>query len=200
MPCALAGAMSLSRRSPTKMQASAGTSRVAREEVRDPCPLQPLPVRADGAEQQSLPCSRSSRPSIPGPQLEGIEVAGHRFDPLAHARHRDRLAAAQRLDHVAAGVCCEGRDRLVRRGLDHGLVDPHPFHAAGRGDRAVDRHLPGKLEIDRAADVEQDGAIAHVRPDSSGSRLAPEPDRAAGGRPVPSAASFLRSASWHFAW
>ena len=39
--------------------------------------------------------------------------------PLAHALDRSRIAAAQRLDHVAVGVRREGRDRALRRLLDH---------------------------------------------------------------------------------
>ena len=53
----------------------------------------------------------------------------------------------------------EGKYGTLRRLLDHGFVDAHALESAGQGNRAVDRHLPGELEIERAADVEEDGTI-----------------------------------------
>ena len=92
-----------------------------------------------------------------GPQLEDIEVGDHRMDPLAHPLDGARVAA-QRLDHVGMGVGRERLDRLLRCLVDRGLVEPDALHAAGRGDRAFDGDLVGKLDVDRAADIEQDGA------------------------------------------
>ena len=74
-------------------------------------------------------------------------------------RSTSRIAAAKRLDHVGVGVGCEGRDRRFGRLVDHRLVDANALQAAGRGDGAVDRDLPGELHVDGAADVEEDGAI-----------------------------------------
>ena len=92
-----------------------------------------------------------------GPKLEHIEVGDHRLDPLAHPLDGARVAA-QRLDHVGVGVRCERLDRALRGLVDGGLVEPDALHAAGRGDRAFDRNLVGKLHVDRPADIEQDGA------------------------------------------
>ena len=96
-----------------------------------------------------------------GPQLEDVEIARHGAHALADAVDRARIAAAQRLDHVAIGVGREGRDRCLRRLVDHRLVDADAFQPAGRGDGAVDRDFPGELQVDGAADVEQDCAIGH---------------------------------------
>ena len=79
---------------------------------------------------------------------------------MTDARHRRRFAAAQRLDHVSLDVRREGRDRPVRSLLDRRLVDPQALKPAGRGDGAVQRHFAREFEVDRAADVEQDGAVA----------------------------------------
>jgi hypothetical protein len=64
------------------------------------------------------------------------------------------IAAAQYLDHVDGGIGREGCHRLFGGLLHHRRIDPNAFHAAGRRDGPVDRHLPGELQVDRAADVE----------------------------------------------
>ena len=97
-----------------------------------------------------------------GPQLEDVEIARHGAHALADAVDRPRIAAAQRLDHMEIGVGREGRDRRLRRLVDHRLVDANALQSAGRGDGAVDRDLPGELHVDGAADVEQDCAIGHL--------------------------------------
>jgi hypothetical protein len=93
----------------------------------------------------------------PRSQLEDVEVGDHRLDALAHALDGARVAA-QRLDHVGVGVRCERLDGALRGLVDGGLVEPDALHAAGRGDRTLDRNLVGKLHVDRPADIEQDGA------------------------------------------
>ena len=94
--------------------------------------------------------------------MKGIQRPRHRHHALHHTRDADRLAAAQVVDHVGVGIGCEGLDRPVGGFLDHRRIDSYAVHAAGGGDRAVDGDLPGEFEVDRAADVEQDGADRHV--------------------------------------
>ena len=112
------------------------------------------------AQQQPARNKTLQQAVDPGTKLEDVEIAGHRLDPAQNARHRRGLCPAQRLDHVSLDVRREGRDRLVRGLLDHRLVDTHAFQSAGRGDGAVQRHLAREFEVDRAADVEDDGADA----------------------------------------
>ena len=134
---------------------------MARQEARHPCPLQPAPTayrwRRAPATPPLQPCQQ---PIDLRPQLKGVEIDRHRLDPLTDPRHRDRLATTHSVSIMWPQVSAtESLDRLVGCLLDHGLVISNAFHAAGRGDRAVDRHLPGELrDRSRHADVEQDGA------------------------------------------
>ena len=113
----------------------------------------------DNAELEPAPAQAAQHPVDLGAELEDVEVADHGPHPALDAVDGLRVAAAQGRDDMGVGVRREGGNGALRGLLDHGLVDAHALKPARRGDRAVDRALPRELEIERPADVEEDGAV-----------------------------------------
>jgi hypothetical protein len=121
-----------------------------------------LQLVGDDAELEAAVAQAAQHAVDLGPELEDVEVANHGAHALVHALDGLRIAAAQRFDHVGIGIGREGRDRGLRRLVDHRRIDTDALQPAGRGDGAVDRDLPGEFQVEWTTDVEENRAIRHL--------------------------------------
>ena len=187
-------------RSPTKRQAPGMRVEVPSEEL--PCHPVQLRSRRSGrgageAEPEAELAQFPQQVVDPRPKLESVEVGDHRLDPLgARARwcpgRRTTSRSCGRGRPVRTPRPPAPRPRRWRPGR------PDALHAAGRGDRTLDRdprqtrdrsprrHRIGPRAARSGEIAEATGLFEH--------RV--EPAAHVG----PSAASLLHSASWHLAW